>query len=283
MLVEFHLYNGNKLRISQKEEFLLIEKYKQAEIERPVQYNITDFFPYVEKVRINESLKQSNADLFDLIKGRFKKYEKISDIPNGSLEESPFDLRNGCLFLGEVSTKQIFGSKNTILNYFNPEGKNMNVSTDYLKFKDENGSILFVAKIPVKRSISWNAINGGNSNQDPGSINSAVYEAMKRDINGNIFKIRLLTGGNANPATDPGGEWDRLIVGLNTYDLNIYNDSYFGNTPRKGISSWVQEQYGYTPSFRANRGYVNISLFSFKTSANSLSQCCWRPVLEWVP
>jgi hypothetical protein len=283
MLAEFYLYNGNKLRISQKEEFFLIEKYKQGEIERLVQCNIADFFPYVQSVRMSEHLKHSNPDLFKLIQEKFKKYEKISDIPNGSLEKNPFDLKNGCLFFGEVSTKQLFGERNTILNYFNPEGKNMNVSTDYLKFKDENGSILFVAKIPIKHSISWNSINGGSTTQDPGSINSAVYGSMQRDINGNIYKIRLLTGGNANPATDPGGEWDRLIVGLNTYDLNIYNDSYFGNTPRKGISSWVQEQYGYTPSFRANRGYVNISLFSFKTSANSLSQCCWRTVLEWVP
>jgi hypothetical protein len=283
MLAEFYLYNGNKLRIYSNGEIFLIEKNKSKEIKRLVQCDVLDFFPYVEKVRINDGLQQNNFELFNLIRENFDGYETRHNIPVASMEKNPIDLKNGYLFMGETSSDQIFGFGKNILDIFDPGGCDANVDTDYMKFRSKNGEILFVAKKPVKHSVSWNSINGGSDIQDPGNENSAVYGAMQEGINGETYKIRLLTGGNSNQASGAGGEWGDLLVALNIYDSNSYNDAYFRTGSGNGGTSWTQEQYGSSSSYRVTRGYLGVSGFHYFNSSNTHSFYGWRPALELVP
>jgi hypothetical protein len=282
MLAEFYLYNGNKLRVSSNGEFFLIEKHKGKEMKRQVQCNISDFFPYVQKVNINERIKQNNVELFNLIGENFNGYEVKNNIPVASMEKNSINLKNGYTFLGETSNDQIFGIGKNILNHFNPEGCNASTETDYLKFKTKDGIVLFIAQKPVKHSISWDSINGGSGHQDSTNVNSGVYGAMQRTINGETYKIRLLTGGNANPASSDGGEWNHLLVELNTHNSSIYNDIYFGTGSGNGRASWTQEQHSSNSSTRVVRGLYGVSLFFHYYSYYAISGSGWRPVLELV-
>jgi hypothetical protein len=292
MLAEFHLYNGNKLKISSNGEIFLIEKHKCKEMKRQVQCNISDFFPYVQKVQINTRLKRFDYGIFNLIQEKFEDFEIISNGPIGSMEENSVDLGKGCLFLGEVSTQHIFGTGKNILEYFDPIGINQNVNTDYLKFQDKNGSILFIAKTPVKHSVSWDSINGGSDVQEPNNAESGVYGAMQKVIDGETYKIRLLKGASSNPSSGTGiarhknSEWDDLLVALVSASVGYTDSTLITNYDcGNGSLSWVQEQnpaYHSLHSDRVNRGYYGVSVFNSSHSSGTLSDYGWRPVLELI-
>ena len=214
--------------------------------------------------------------------------------PIGNLENEPVNLNTGYHFLGRVTREQLFGIGQTITSHFNPSGTFLNTTTDYLKFKrDSDDLIIFVAQKPVKHSVSWQAINGGNSNQygqpgysgtTVGKENSGVYGDMQKTINGEKYKLRLLTGGDANPASSAGGEWDHLIVGLNTLNSSIYNNAYFGTGSGVGRQSWVQEQEISDTSNRVRRGYWSVSYFDYVSLSITVSNSTgWRPALELIP
>jgi hypothetical protein len=287
MLAEFHLYNGNKLKISSNGEIFLIEKHKGKETKRQVQCDILDFFPYVQKVQIKNILKNVDSELFNLIREKFSEYEEIHNCPFGSLENKPIDLKNGNIFLGEVASEQIFGTGKNILNYFNPPGADQNVNTNYLKFKSINGAILFIAKTPIKHSISWDSINGGSSNQDSDNINSGVYGAMKKTINEEIYRIRLLKGENeflpsgVKAANQFSSEWDDLMTALVSSNAGYDNERLIRDSSQGyGARSWVQEAGYIYSSFRVCRGGLDISSINDCDSDAEDSRCGWRPVLE---
>jgi hypothetical protein len=217
-------------------------------------------------------------------------YEEVQTASTGPIPGTLLNIPvgGGYTFLGEVTTPQLFGENQTILDHFNPTGTNFNTDTNYLKFENTNGTILFVPKTPVKHSISWDAINGGNATQDPSNVNSGVYGAMQKTINGETYKIRLLKGANTNPssgsdtARHDNSEWDHLLVALNTHNSSIYNDAYFGTGSGNGRGSWTQEQYESISSSRVSRGYYGLSIFVYENSFNTHSNNGWRPVLELV-
>jgi hypothetical protein len=212
-------------------------------------------------------------------------YEEIQTTSTGPIPGTLLNIAvgGGYTFLGEVTTAQLFGTGQTILNHFNPSGTNFNTTTNYLKFENTNGTVLFVAKTPVKHTISWDAINGGNATQNAGNVNSGVYGAMQKTINGETYKIRLLTGGNANPASSAGREWNHLLVALNTHNSSVYNDAYFGTGSGNGGRSWTQEQHSSTSSDRVLRGGDGVSDFDYRNSVGTHSLRGWRPALELVP
>jgi uncharacterized repeat protein (TIGR02543 family) len=212
-------------------------------------------------------------------------YEQTQTASTGPIPGTLLNIPvgGGYTFLGEITTAQLFGSGQTILDHFNPTGTNFNTTTNYLKFENTDGTVLFVAKTPVKHTISWDAINGGNATQNAGNVNSGVYGAMQKTINGETYKIRLLTGGNANPASSAGREWNHLLVALNTHNSSVYNDAYFGTGSGNGRASWTQEQSSSSSSDRVLRGLGGVSVFGHNSSGSSSSSLGWRPALELVP
>ncbi len=249
-------------------------------------------------------------------------------LPEGSLEGTENEIILGdYTFLGEVEGENLFGyeqvggsqisAKNGIpLNIvsatgFNPGGQDLHLDTAYLKFRkdigENAGQILFVAQKAVRSHISWNMINGGNFNQygqpgysgtTVGKENSAVYGDMVKPINGNTYKIRLLTGANANPVSGSeterhdNSEWDHLIVALadkgivNGIDYGTvtgYNPYFESGNFGIGHSCWTQEQEQGKEDNRIFRGLYGVGYFLDNPSDFGDNAYGWRPALEWVP
>ena len=232
-------------------------------------------------------------------------------VPEGNLENSPIDLGNSNQYLGIVSDLMTIGELEEATGiddntaYGGQRMSHVENSDDqipFLKFEKNDGTILFVAQKTVRNYIAWDAINGGtneqNTSSDPtnGNVNSAVYGAMRTEIDGNTYKIRLLTGADGNPAdgetqssaSDHSNgiagphEWNDLIVKL--HDGNTYDDDFFelGNWGN-GHASWTQEEHGSISFDRVIRGGGGVSNFTInRYSYDTYSFIGWRPALELV-
>jgi hypothetical protein len=300
---------GDLTNLNAYNQFQLAEKYAQRIIDETLSNQVMEDLTSLAEITVNTYDEALDSGVPSIRRGTFEKRRNqlaksvglaIRNFGSGgsggggkqqgsSTGPIPGTLLNipvggGYTFLGEVTTDQLFEPGKTILDYFDPTGTNFNTTTNYLKFENTDGTVLFVAKTPVKHSISWDAINGGNSTQDPSNVNSGVYGAMQRIINGETYKIRLLTGGNDNPASSAGGEWDHLLVALVNAGIG-YTDAtlitYYEDGD--GSASWTQEQFGPHSSRRVHRGDIGVSNFDYNNSSDMGSDSGWRPALELVP
>lgn len=165
-------------------------------------------------------------------------------------------------------------------------GLNLGVSTvgtdnePWLKFS-HLGKILFVAKRPLRHSISWNTL----------AANSLI--AGRNIIHEGItYKVRLLTGvvplGAPSP-TSNGSEWNELIyrvsstVGI-TPKFASYSDAQIGVAWLDGMGAWSLCQGSYNGNAAARGGGSitggNNTYALGRTVDNSNTG--WRPVLEVV-
>ena len=81
-----------------------------------------------------------------------------------------------------------------------------------------------------------------------------------------------MTGGNSNPSSEAGGEWDDLIIRFtpNESDSNWYNRS-----------TWCQEIYNDRIGSRTvMAGRLGDVTTYGGFSASDTTWSCWRPVLE---
>ncbi len=139
------------------------------------------------------------------------------------------------------------------------------------------GEILYVAKTPARDSVSWNHINAAG----------AVYSGQSNiTIGNNTFDVTLIKGGNADPSSAAGGEWNQLIYPVHYYDINDnnWNIGYTdvdlhtsGNEP--GRQNWCQETISGYPDRRVQRGY-SISYYVGNPATGSGTHTGWRPVLR---
>lgn len=141
-----------------------------------------------------------------------------------------------------------------------------------------NQKILFVAKKSFRHSISWDQIHAIG----------AVFGTKTVSIGGKTYKVRLLTGGNGQPASGAGGEWNMIMYGVHQNHLppwDYYNDQDLQthNSHGNGSYSWCQETSSANASHRVVRGHGGVSIFGTYTSSVTLADIGWRPVLELVP
>ena len=164
--------------------------------------------------------------------------------------------------------------------------------------------ILYVAKKPYRRSLTWNSINSAG----------AVFGTKTIDINGKTYKVRLLktvatgnryTGGISGYDKEDayGSEWNRLMYpihsGIHTQAKNPtpvsgegiefgtlakYTDSDLitHNTTGDGSRTWCQETPNINPASRVHRGDNGVSHLEWNAATNLTSSYGWRPVLELV-
>lgn len=268
------LYNNNEISFKIKKDgrinITLLKTNNEGSLIKTI--NKKDISSYVDSVWskiISDGINKK--DFIESISNL-----QFANIPEGSLEINlfkPIDLSNEYTYLGVVTTEDLFGIGSNILDFLNPEGQNLNPETNYLKFKRSNDNkVLFVAQKPVKSHISWDSIN------DKGGV-----FGVNRIIKEQSYKIRLMTGGDKNPATWRGGEWEQLIVALHDYNPDIFNDSFFrtGNN-RIEKASWVQETVSYT-NYYLIRGSTDVSGFQYGVPNYKGSYCNWRPILEFLP
>ena len=166
----------------------------------------------------------------------------------------------------------------------------------WLKFAYQ-GKIQFVAKKPIRHSISWTNINSAN----------CVYGDKTIDIGGLTYKVRLMRGANEDPTGDWRGsinhnsEWNKLMLPIHIEAKNknwAYPDNVEANVPYWGIDftdadlhthetypdgerSWCQEVRESNNS-RIYRGRFGVSYSNSDSPSNSYRNYGFRPVLELV-
>lgn len=169
--------------------------------------------------------------------------------------------------------------------------ENEDFNDEWLKFYNK-GKYLFIAKKGIRHNVSWSYLynNGLIFGVDGfGPYNNGIFINQNKIIkidnegspyNGLYFKVRLLTGGNNDPATEGGGEWNELMYRIsgengdwaNFDDVDIHVDQDLG--------SWCQETSMVNKDEKLIRGVSNIDDFGF---SNKNENKDWRPVLELIP
>ena len=171
--------------------------------------------------------------------------------------------------------------------------------------------VLFVAKMPLRRAVSWNNIN---------AVRPVDGSGAAITIGDDSYKVRLLTGADANPsthtsgattcATNPGAtsEWNDLFyrihadvpncatptvgmqggsattrhggpqVGGNWDDLTDAETGVM-YTLNSGSVSWCQEVNGAS---RVYRGVGGVAFFTANPPTFNDNNAGWRPALELV-
>jgi hypothetical protein len=165
-------------------------------------------------------------------------------------------------------------------------GTSHNSDAGWLKFSS-NGKTLYVAMKTFRYSISFDNINAV----------SGVYGNRTVMIDGNLYKIRLLTGATTDPGSTSGREWKSLMYGVHTSTNPQWGPGYsntdLGIGSGNGAASFIQERSTASTqsNYRLARGEGGITSIRYMYSSNAgyifpstiNSVLGWRPVLELVP
>ncbi|MDU3456587.1 MAG: hypothetical protein E7F47_01630 [Peptoniphilus harei] len=201
-------------------------------------------------------------------------------------------------WFGEVSASDFITGNELARVVGITAGSSQYSNEPWLKFA-YMGKIEFVAKKPIRHSISWDSINAAN----------AVFGDKTVKIGDHTYKVRLVKGkteGKQSDIRESSGhinmwsEWNRLMLPIHenapfrwqykdnvaypteNWDTNYTNaDLITFNGSGNGSYTWCQEQGNTTGSalFRGNGGVSCSGSFS---SSNNTKDCGWRPVLELV-
>jgi N-acetylneuraminic acid mutarotase len=149
----------------------------------------------------------------------------------------------------------------------------------WLKF-DDNGKVFYIAKTPLRTGVTWEILNGFG----------AVFGSKIITIGAKRYRVRLMTGGNASPATTGGGEYDQYFARCTQYYTGAASDRYANYTGADvgwsggtgaGELQLIQEYYGSNgPGARGYPGFLGIWYQIANTTHAGYS---WRPVLEELP
>lgn len=174
----------------------------------------------------------------------------------------------------------------------------------WLRFKLD-GQELYVAKTPVRHSVSWNQIYYAGlvygmhgPGISPGS--PPIDQNRTIEIDGRIYRVRILKGADTDPGTAPNGvddpvgthnsEWTRLFAPIAVTNFPSYTGPKFasytdaelgvgGSLPGRG--GWCQE-INANSSARLFRGSLGLSRTVWGTPSIMNTGNGWRPVLELV-
>ncbi len=235
-------------------------------------------------------------------------YDDLSGSP-GPKDLIAGDMEEG--FFGEVSASELITGDALASQVGISQGTSQYSTAGWLKFAYKD-KILFVAKKPIRNSISWDAINTAKCVYGDSGDKQII-------VDGKTYKVRLMRA--LDPSINPkaaasahsgnvnhGSEWNRLMCQIHEQALNkswdypdnvesdigvlehnlgngnqgMYNDADLGVASSDGGYSWCQEM-GTTTSGRLFRGGGGVSGSNSNTSSDTTSNYGWRPVLELVP
>lgn len=222
-------------------------------------------------------------------------------------------------FFGEVSSSELITGNALASACGISQGTSQHSTAGWLKFAWK-GNVQFVAKKPIRHSISWNAINAvkcvyGDSGDKTVVIGGKTYKVTLMKGANDKFNpkqtIRSQTGGGNgyDGEVNHGSEWNRLMCqiheqainkswgypnnigsdigvlrhGLGSGSQGMYSDNDLLMHARggDGSASWCQEIPTYT-SYRLIRGDIGVSYSHYDPSSTSHSYYGWRPRLELV-
>lgn len=258
-------------------------------------------FPYTEEDIVT-------VDSANRISATPQAYDDLTGSPgnksliSGTMEEG---------FFGEVSSSELITGDALASQVGISQGTSQHSTAGWLKFAWK-GNVQFVAKKPIRNSISWDAIN----------IAKCVYGDSGDktiEIGGLTYKVRLLRA--LEPSNDPKtvasandgvinhySEWNRLMCQIHEQAINkswdypanvesdigilehslgngnqgMYNDADLVVKGEDGRYSWCQEMSTST-SVRLGRGSGGVSYSCGIASSSTYSRGGWRPCLELVP
>ncbi len=221
-------------------------------------------------------------------------------VKGGGPVPGPSELVAGTLeqgYYGEVSASEFINGNDLAVQIGLIAGTTFNSDAGWLKFALDYKT-LYVAKRPFRRSISWDQINA----------RGAVFGDTQVEINGKLYKVRLLKGRGDGLTTSisdgydtqptHNSEWNRLmyhVSGLpfeyvqNTLasegitegdwaqfsEAELLTNAGSGN----GSNSFCQDTIGTN---RCVRGYNGVSYIRSTGRTSTSSILGWRPVLELV-
>lgn len=209
----------------------------------------------------------------------------------------------GDRFLGEVPSSGLITGNTLATRIGLTDGISQNSSAGWLKFLTGEGKTLYVAKLPLRRNVSWDQINA----------RGAVFGTTTVVINGLTYKVRLLKGSVSNAVTDVSGydpantmgsEWNRLMYPLvpvvtgsssiPTFPLSRDGILFGGwadytqvelalvHGGSEGRFTWCQESVSGNSANRVYRGGYSVSYISNRSRSAVTGESGWRPVLELV-
>jgi hypothetical protein len=153
-----------------------------------------------------------------------------------------------------------------------------NGSPDWLKFVD-NGKTFYIAKKPLRTGVTWEILNGFG----------AVFGTKVITIGDKQYRVRLMTGGNADPASTGGGEYNNYFSRCTTYYTGAASDRFanysgadvgWAGGTSSGELSLIQEHTG--SSGPGARGYPGFLGLWYQVANTTHSGYGWRPVLELI-
>jgi hypothetical protein len=213
-------------------------------------------------------------------------------------------------FFGEVPSSELITGDALASECGISQGTSQHSTAGWLKFAYK-GEILFVAKKPIRKSISWDAINTAKCVYGDSGDKTVV-------INGLTYKVTLMRA--LEPLNDPKtvasegsgavnhhSEWNRLMCQIHEEAINgswgypnniesdigilehslgsgsqgMYSDADLIVTSGDGRLSWCQEM-SISTSNRLYRGYNGVSGSGNGVSSGAGSGYGWRPVLRLI-
>ncbi len=236
--------------------------------------------------------------------------KKIDD-PSGS-PGSPY-LIAGTMeegFFGEVPASELITGDALASQVGISQGTSQHSTAGWLKFAYK-GEIQFVAKKPIRYSISWDAINAakcvyGDSGDKTVTIDGKTYKVTLMRALEPSNDPKTVANGNSG-AVNYHSEWNRLMcqiheeainknwgypnniesdIGILEHSLGSGSQGMYSNADLNvasgyGRQSWCQEM-GTSTSNRLFRGLSGVADSHQAASSDTHPYRGWRPVLRLV-
>lgn len=179
-------------------------------------------------------------------------------------------------FFGEVTSTELISGDALAAAVDLTAGTPQHSDHGWLKFA-HGLKLLYVSKRTLRAPISWNQINEID----------LIYGDRVIEINGLFYKVRLLTGGDGDPSSASGGEWNDLLYNVHTVGPDTQGWAQYGNSDLimgsgRGSSSWCQETDENNSIHRIIRGAPVHGYVSASATTVSTGNYGWRPCLELV-
>ena len=242
---------------------------------------------------------------------KVKRNQAWSSLPSASLGVGPAELIAGDMaagFFGEVAPTEFISGSSLAQSIGLTQGNSIYDSYPWLKCALD-GKVVFLPQRALRNDVSWldiynvGAVHGDNT-YGPYPPSSPVLQDATVEINGDLYRVRLLRGSssdsfNASTGYDTdeslGSEWNQLLYRLcasvpasqslgnladySQVDLGVADNAglvgqwaYCMESYRMRDNAWLKRGgYGITSAWATGSGFTG----SGRTTYNG-----WRPVLE---
>lgn len=221
----------------------------------------------------------------------------------------PSDVTKIAGFYGEITSANFITPSNLAAALNITVGTLLNNTTPWLKFLLD-GKILFVPKLPIRHTTSWQALYAAGAvygddtvGTYPSPTNAPVVQNARVTIGTDQFRVRLFRGAMSEPAErftndDPlpyvGADWNRLLY--NITDIAAEGISQEGpkflTTPYTPVMLGIGTSYvgGSTICLETVdtttqcvvRGATRVAGATYVAKTGGNTTIGWRPVLELV-